>query len=73
MKKTYITPIMEERHFSYTNFICDVYKGSPLEGIRPQQEIPNKAAEPYSDNPNVSQVMSNERGFGSDSPWESLW
>ena len=71
MKKTYITPIVMEVR---TGVFCYVHPVSG-DGIHPQQEIPNKAGDPYSDNPNTSEIFSNERAdFGSESgSWESLW
>ena len=75
MKKAYITPIMEEKYFSYTKFICNLYTGS-LTGEDPDQQFQKTngaQSDTYYNNVSTDAVHSNERGFGSDSPWESLW
>lgn len=35
MKKAYIAPSMKENKFGFTDFVCEVYKGS-LDGIVPE-------------------------------------
>lgn len=72
MKKEYIAPAIRGIR---TGVICDVYKTS-TDGIHPEQDQQNLGTlDTYDDNPNTSEIYSNQRGgFGTDAgPWESLW